>query len=319
MFWLFARLIAVLQTAIIAIAVLAFVIAPILRSTLTPEMFAPLDVTGLLFTTDHEGEADSGGFFVLLLLMSFISTLILWIMWSAVKSVVLIGSIAKPSLLNSIKETKRSDSIPRFALYLRSFDTQKSQNIFNSGEFGALATMYVPLFLGEYLWPFRLTMDEAIAIGFRSKLPLVGLRSTSQNALEGVVEYQCANEEWRALVHELWDKSAATIIVPGRTAGVLEELVLAHRDVSRRNKTVLIMPPRQGDPLIEIEWDLTQKRAAEQGLQLPKYDRRGRVLNYHGFSAKLGSAAQLHRLVQRALRHAEDASAKGEKSALATG
>lgn len=313
MFWLFSRIIAVFQSLNIAIVLVSLLLAEAIPSIVTPQMFAALDAAWLypwLITTDHTGEQNPGGFVILLFGLFLFCTFISWIVWSAAKSAALLGSTAKPSLLDKIKDSR--GSTPKFALYLRSFDTQKSQNVFNGAEFLGPARSLVP-----FVWPFSLTMDEAIAIGFQKDLPLVGLRSTSQDALKGAVEYQCDNDDWRALVQDLWEKSDATIIVPGRTRGVIEELMLAHEDSNRRHKTVLIMPPRQGDQLIEIEWDLTQERAAKRGLQLPKYDPRGRVLNYHGFSAKLGSAARLHELVQRALRHAEGESAKGEQPALA--
>lgn len=159
---------------------------------------------------------------------------------------------------------------PLYTLYLRPFASTDSIEDYST------AVMMPGLgitFGGE-----RFELEAQVERATRRIGRLIGLGAPVEHVGAGRVTV--GEGEWREAIHALMNGARLIVILPSSRAGTLEEVsMVLGSDLVR--KTVFLDPPNVGsrERFDHVrEWSKVQAAFAEKGFELPKEDRRGRLL-----------------------------------------
>ena len=133
------------------------------------------------------------------------------------------------------------------------------------------------------------TLDEALFLHLKGEIPIICLDEKTRDL--GAFTISSTDQTWLEQVLRLMRKAHGIVIVPGDTAGIVEELHLIWSTSELRSKSVIIMPPEYSGSFLELKWGQAQKCAKALGVNIPDYDPHGLAFTFEGGSMFLAYCA----------------------------
>lgn len=157
-----------------------------------------------------------------------------------------------------------------YFLYLRSFVTSNRLLVRNR-----LPSLSDRLLVGSF-WD----LEFALAHAFEAVCPLVAIGLNGDGV--GASKVSVDDHHWKQAFARMASKARLIFIVPFATTGTLHEMTTLASDAALLRKTVWVMPPSyfglRWSVLFSLHgrrWDKVRKVLAIEGVELPRYSRRG--------------------------------------------
>lgn len=130
------------------------------------------------------------------------------------------------------------------------------------------------------------TLDAALFDYLDGKIPIICLDSDARDY--GAAGIRTDDAQWLADVKRLMCNAGRIVLVPGDSAGILDELYFLWKTPDLHAKSYIVMPPKRSGFFVALTWESAQKNAKLLGIRLPDYDAFGAIFTLSGRSMHLG-------------------------------